>query len=69
MTQYTFSIEIPELEFEMGGASVGGKFTTLEGLLTDLLEQVQLNSSLALRISGCVSCFLLPAPCTLLPAS
>lgn len=40
----TCSIEIPELEFEMGGASVGGKFTTLEGLLTDLLEQVEKNS-------------------------
>jgi len=40
----TCSVAIPELEFEMGGMSVGGKFTTLEGLLTDLLDQVSKNS-------------------------
>jgi len=40
----TCSIAIPELEFEMGGMSVGGKFTTLEGLLTDILDQVEKNS-------------------------
>ena len=40
----TCSIAIPELDFEMGGMSVGGKFTTLEGLLTDILEQVEKNS-------------------------
>ena len=40
----TCSIAIPELDFEMGGMSVGGKFTTLEGLLTDVLDQVEKNS-------------------------
>merc|ERR1712211_55599 len=40
----TCSIAIPELDFEMGGMSVGGKFTTLEGLLTDILDQVERNS-------------------------
>jgi len=40
----TCSIAIPELDFEMGGMSVGGKFTTLEGLLTDILDQVEKNS-------------------------
>jgi len=40
----TCSVAIPELEFEMGGMAVGGKFTTLEGLLTDLLDQVSKNS-------------------------
>lgn len=29
-------IEIPELEFELGMGALGGKFTTLEGLLKDI---------------------------------
>ncbi|XP_029288679.1 zinc finger protein ZPR1 [Cottoperca gobio] len=32
----TCFVNIPELEFELGMAAVGGKFTTLEGLLTDI---------------------------------
>lgn len=40
----TCSIAIPELEFEMGGMGLGGKFTTLEGLLTNVLEQIEKNS-------------------------
>ncbi|KAM9814144.1 zinc finger protein ZPR1 [Neosynchiropus ocellatus] len=32
----TCSVLIPELDFELGMAAVGGKFTTLEGLLTDI---------------------------------
>ena len=34
---------IPELEFEMGGYALGGRFTTLEGLLDNVLEQVSNN--------------------------
>lgn len=34
----TCAVFIPELEFEMGMASVGGKFTTLEGLLKDIKD-------------------------------
>ncbi|KAM4613395.1 zinc finger protein ZPR1 [Polymixia lowei] len=34
----TCSILIPELEFELGMAAVGGKFTTLEGLLQDIKD-------------------------------
>uniref|UniRef100_A0A8C5XI29 Zinc finger ZPR1-type domain-containing protein n=1 Tax=Microcebus murinus TaxID=30608 RepID=A0A8C5XI29_MICMU len=34
----TCSVEIPELEFELGMALLGGKFTTLEGLLKDIRE-------------------------------
>jgi hypothetical protein len=33
-------VEIPELEFELGMAVLGGKFTTLEGLLKDIRELV-----------------------------
>lgn len=33
-------MEIPELEFELGMAVLGGKFTTLEGLLQDIRELV-----------------------------
>ncbi|XP_016119096.1 zinc finger protein ZPR1-like, partial [Sinocyclocheilus grahami] len=32
----TCSVFIPELEFELGMAALGGKFTTLEGLLKDI---------------------------------
>lgn len=33
-------MEIPELEFELGMAVLGGKFTTLEGILKDIRELV-----------------------------
>ncbi|XP_066463091.1 zinc finger protein ZPR1 [Eleutherodactylus coqui] len=36
----TCSINIPELEFEMGMGALGGKFTTLEGLLKDIRDLV-----------------------------
>ncbi|XP_004585158.4 zinc finger protein ZPR1 [Ochotona princeps] len=39
----TCSVEIPELEFELGMAVLGGKFTTLEGLLKDIWELVTKN--------------------------
>ena len=36
----TATIEIPELEFEMGGHAIGGRFTTLEGLLENVLDKI-----------------------------
>ncbi|XP_056130095.1 zinc finger protein ZPR1 [Lampris incognitus] len=36
----TCSVIIPELEFELGMAALGGKFTTLEGLLKDIKELI-----------------------------
>nr|XP_036848620.1 zinc finger protein ZPR1 isoform X2 [Manis javanica] len=39
----TCSVEIPELEFELGMAVLGGKFTTLEGLLKDIRDLVTKN--------------------------
>ncbi|CAB4065637.1 unnamed protein product [Lepeophtheirus salmonis] len=39
----TCSISIPELEFEMTGYSLGGKFTTLEGLLNNIKDQIENN--------------------------
>ncbi|KAJ8280096.1 hypothetical protein GJAV_G00050490 [Gymnothorax javanicus] len=36
----TCHVLIPELEFELGMAAVGGKFTTLEGLLKDIKDLV-----------------------------
>lgn len=36
----TCSVQIPELEFELGMAAVGGKFTTLEGLLKDIKDLI-----------------------------
>jgi zinc finger protein len=32
----TCSVAIPELEFEIGGGSLGGRFTTVEGLLNNI---------------------------------
>uniref|UniRef100_A0A8D2PN24 Zinc finger protein ZPR1 n=1 Tax=Zosterops lateralis melanops TaxID=1220523 RepID=A0A8D2PN24_ZOSLA len=39
----TCSVEIPELEFELGMGALGGKFTTLEGLLKDIRDLVEKN--------------------------
>ncbi|XP_046873982.1 zinc finger protein ZPR1 [Hypomesus transpacificus] len=36
----TCGILIPELEFEMGMAALGGKFTTVEGILTDIKDLI-----------------------------
>ena len=48
----TCSISIPELEFEMGGYSLGGKFTTLEGILDNIKTQVDSNPFMGCCISG-----------------
>ena len=40
----TCSIAIPELEFEMGGHALGGRFTTLEGLMNNVIESIEQNS-------------------------
>lgn len=40
----TCSIAIPELEFEMGGHALGGRFTTLEGLMNNVMESIEQNS-------------------------
>ncbi|XP_053126260.1 zinc finger protein ZPR1 [Hemicordylus capensis] len=39
----TCRVEIPELEFELGMGALGGKFTTLEGLLKDIQGLVAKN--------------------------
>ena len=31
---------IPELDFEMNSGTIGGKFTTIEGLLVSIKEEV-----------------------------
>lgn len=36
----TCSLNIPELELEVGMGVLGGRFTTVEGLLTSLKEEV-----------------------------
>lgn len=45
-------MEIPELEFELGMAVLGGKFTTLEGLLKDIRELVSPLSTVDGRFSS-----------------
>lgn len=40
----TCSITIPELEFEMGGQAIGSRFTTIEGLMDNVLENILKNS-------------------------
>jgi zinc finger protein len=34
------SLEIPEIEFSMGDGTLGGKFTTIEGILKDCVAQL-----------------------------
>ena len=36
----TCSMSIPELDFEVGSGTLGGKFTTLEGLLSAMKDQL-----------------------------
>ena len=36
----TCSMSIPELDFEVGAGTLGGKFTTLEGLLVSMKDQL-----------------------------
>jgi zinc finger protein len=36
----TCSLSIPELDFEVGAGTLGGKFTTLEGLLVAMKDQL-----------------------------
>lgn len=40
-------MEIPELEFELGMGALGGKFTTLEGLLKDIRDLVSAPGGLS----------------------
>ena len=40
----TCSITIPELEFEMGGQAIGSRFTTIEGLMNNIMENILQNS-------------------------
>ena len=40
----TCAFFVPELEFELVPGSLGGRFTTVEGLLTQIKEQIQGNS-------------------------
>ncbi|KAH3766532.1 nucleolar zincfinger protein [Pelomyxa schiedti] len=37
----TASLRIPEVDLELGEGSLGGKFTTVEGILTDILTQLE----------------------------
>lgn len=41
----TCSVEIPELELEVGQYCVSGKFTTVEGLITDIRDMVKSKNS------------------------
>lgn len=41
------SFEIPEIEFFMGSGTLGGKFTTVEGILKDVREQLSQNCPFA----------------------
>lgn len=42
----TCSLLIPELELEVGPATLGGRFTTVEGLLVNLKEQLNTQGSM-----------------------
>ncbi|CAD5118947.1 DgyrCDS7621 [Dimorphilus gyrociliatus] len=40
----TCSLKIPELEFELVAGTLGGKFTTIEGLLLDIITQLSTSN-------------------------
>ena len=40
MQSETASLEIPEIDFAMSEGTLGGKFTTIEGLLKDVIDQL-----------------------------
>ena len=40
----TCKVLIPELSFEMGGFAIGGRFTTLEGLLQNIYDELDTNA-------------------------
>ncbi|XP_008305142.1 zinc finger protein ZPR1 [Stegastes partitus] len=48
----TCSVMIPELEFELGMAALGGKFTTLEGLLKDIKDLIVAKNPFVCGDSG-----------------
>lgn len=48
----TCSVIIPELEFELGMAALGGKFTTIEGLLKDVKDLIVDKNPFILGDSG-----------------
>jgi len=48
----TCSIAIPEIKLEMGGFALGGRFTTVEGLLTNIDEQIADNPFLGALATG-----------------
>ena len=46
LTQFqseTCNLLLPDLDFEMGGHALGGRFTTLEGLLRNVAEKLENN--------------------------
>lgn len=48
----TCSVVIPELEFELGMAALGGKFTTVEGLLKDIKDLIVAKNPFVCGDSG-----------------
>lgn len=46
------SICIPELELELGPGTLGGKYTTLEGILGDILDQLKNSNPFQMGDSG-----------------
>ena len=61
-------VRIPELELELMEGTLGGKFTTIEGLLTNIVDQVfvpfnhigeiiRVSAVSTLRMRLCTTCF------------
>ena len=50
----TCNLLLPDLEFEMGGHGLGGRFTTLEGLLRNVAEKLENNPFLVSRTNSVI---------------
>ena len=59
----TCSMSIPELDFEVGAGTLGGKFTTLEGLLVAVKDQLtghnplMCGDSVTTTLKGLFDCY------------
>ncbi len=52
MQSETSSLAIPELELELQPGTLGGRFTTIEGILTQVIEQLSRFNPFAVGDSG-----------------
>lgn len=51
----TCGMRIPNLDFELTHGTLGGRFTTLEGLLNNVRDQVKMQTTVPVFLISCHS--------------